>query len=253
MQNFLEFSTNQDERLLYFNTSRPGHPGAIIAIPRHLNGDRFLDTTPLMAALQRFTETAPAAMSTLNERGWKERAQKELAPVATVARDLQKAAIKRAQELEERWKEWIAPPKTVHQEHLVELRGFLRSLKAADVMRESLSNGVAAISALELPSGIDGLQDVGIRTEIERSAAMFSLKKLYSAQAQRKPSLDNVLASGADDTALEKLATEALQNYRRALEDVEAVRNILNRTVIFYSIAADIDVKSSFEIMRLGE
>ncbi len=251
MQNFLEFSTNQDERQLYFTTSRSGQPSAMVAIPRTLIGDKFLDTKPLMAAIQKFTETAPVTMNTLNARGWSERAQKELLPIATAACDLQKMAMGRLQELAIRWKEWIAPPKNVSLEYLAELRGYLRSLKAADVMRESLKNGIAAIAALELPSGIDGLQDAGIRAELERSAAIFSLKKLYASQSQLKPSLDNVLAFGQDDAALQKLADSALQNYRKALEDVDAVKGILNRTVIFYSIAADVDLKTAFDNIGL--
>jgi hypothetical protein len=246
-----EFSTRKDGNLTLFTASRQGTPVAMVAISP-LNG-KALDLVPLMTTLARFAEVAPVEMKPLNEAGWKERAPKLLEPIANAARDMQKATIAYSQELAGRWQGWIVPPKTVSPQHLLELRAYAREQKPADLLRLVLADGLIAVAVLELPAGIPGLNDPAIRAEIERAAALYGLKNLYSGQTQRKPSMDDILAHGLDDKALQQLAEDGLRNYRLSLADIETVRGVIERTVIFYALAADVDVKLAFDNMGLGK
>lgn len=218
-----------------------------------LGDDTYINAKGFVEALNASTKNIVMASAKYSEEGWKEQASKHLGSVASEARKLQQAAIARAQNLDKRWKEWLSPPKTVSPDRFSELRSHLRGLKPAEVLRLTTQDGLMALAALESPEGIPGMNDTGIVKHVERAAALYSLKDAYAAQMQQKPDLNNPLAYGRDENALQNIAEEALKNFEQAQVTVKATGEILNKTVNYYALVADVSPHEAFDAMGLGK
>lgn len=220
---------------LYFETK----PNSAFVLTPHVEA--------LKASIKDFCNKAPKIMESLSEKGWKDRAWKELDRVATAFQKLRIATIERRNAIDERRLELLRPLKPLEPLRAYEIRQWAREMKPSEVVPFALKD--AEIASAILDSKILARMNNDFIIHIENALIKMNLVNRYSTYAQLKPTADDVLADGADFAEINRLADKAIENFEFALAELDIVASTLNGTVHFCAIAAIVSRADAFEIL----
>ena len=192
-------------------------------------------------------EFAHVKLETLNDNGWRNIALEAVKNTLSAPfKALIKVANDRMTELEKKKATWLDYLKTDPAAD-AELRGIIRNMKGAELVKYVLSSPEIQVAALRNWS-VTGLAPE-MRKRVEEELLMSNLVSLYASQTQIKPTWDNPLAHGPDFNHAREMARGAVKKLADDWDEIENVKATINSAMTFAAAVTNLGAQDTFELL----
>lgn len=264
MSAYLKLGQTEDANGDRFPANRDsGRSGQIFIPAPMINSATFGQSVgALRSSVSIFAIGAEKLMESLSPVGWKPQASKQLEPTARAAGALLRNGRERKVELVQRREDWLAPVKrnvtdanrteeVLRQmrdaQREVEIRNYLRSLKTGELVRAIFDNSEFAAAVIDFPA-LSGIPAELIE-RLEDTVIVHNLTQRFAVHDQRKASATDLFSVGNNNEAARERASAAITAYKKDVEEVAAVETVLNDTIDYIAVVADISRFAAFDMV----
>jgi hypothetical protein len=246
---FIKFANFEDANGRFNSVERENSPPARLFFSRGLTQSKIFaeNVAPLSASVAFLGAHCTKIISGLSPSGWKEQAPAQVKPMARNFVSLRSKAIEQKEALNARQQEWLKPAKSIDPNVAAEVRTFLRSRSASNVMELALNNPLVAGVILDFPL-MSGLS-ADLIDRIKPTVMENNLIERFAGQNSKKPNISDILACGADYDIARSYAREAIKLHDQACNDVDDVHALLNSSIDFVAVVADVSRPAAYEML----
>lgn len=264
MSTYLKLPQSEDASGHRFAASHENGRAAAMFFPAPLLASKTfgLPVGALRSSTAIFTMGATAIMEGLSATGWVPQAPKQLGLVRRDAGALLREGREQKVELVKRREEWLRPVKRNvtdasrteelfrqmrEQQRNDKIRDHLQILKPGALMGAIFNNPEFASAVIEFPE--TSPVPVELTERLEDFVIEHNLTKRFAVHEQRKASATDLFAIGDNKDVARERAIAAMAAYKQDVEEVALVETVLNDTIDYISVVADVSRFAAFDMI----